>query len=171
VTSVFEWAFRLFAWFARRPVLKIRIIDDDPEKEAGGLVFEVENASPTPTSLVPTVRSTFWFPQKGQFRKGHAVYDVCDLDRELPPFKAKVLSASARTVPPGYGHAWFRIYEFQPRRGPCARLRIRSAMLEPLGTARFCFELWRFRLSGRVRRPSPVKITEMDAQRRSRGPH
>jgi hypothetical protein len=50
VTSVFEWAFRLFAWFARRPVLRIRIIDDDPEKEAGRLVFEVENASPTPTT-------------------------------------------------------------------------------------------------------------------------
>lgn len=171
MTSVFEWAFRVFAWLARRPVLKIRIVEDEPEKEAGGLVFEVENASPTPTSHVPTIRSTFWFPQKGQFRKGNAIYDVRELDRELPPFKAKILSATARTVPAGYGHAWFRVYEFQPRRGPRARLRIRNAMLEPLGAARFAFELWRFRLTGRVQRREAVTLAEMDAHRRSRGPH
>jgi hypothetical protein len=167
----FEWALRLLAWRARRPVLKVRIVKDEPGLQAGGLVFEMENASPTTTSLVPTVTSRFWFPQKGQYRKGSAVYDVRELDRELPPFKAKMLTASARSLPPGYDHAWFRVYEFQPRRGPRARVRIRNAMLEPLRTLRFAFELWRFRLTGRVKRAAPVTLADMDADRRSRGPH
>lgn len=171
MTSIFEWALRFLAWLARRPVLKVRLVEDEPEKQAGGLVFEVENASPTATSLVPTVRSTCWFPQKGRFRKGSAVYDVRELDRELPPFKAKLFSASARDLPPGYGHAWFRVYEFLSRRGPCARVRTRNAMLEPLGATRFAFEQWRFRLTGRVQSARPVTLADMDAHRRSRGPH
>ncbi len=171
MTSLFEWLFRFFAWLARRPALRIRIIEDSRERQAGGLIFEVENASPTSTSLVPTVRSSFWFPEKGHYRRGKAVYDVRELDRELPPFKAKILTASARSLPPGYGFAWFRVYEFQPRRGARTQVRIRNAMLEPLGAARLLFELWRFRLTGRVKRASPVTLPEMEAQRRARGPH
>lgn len=171
MTLVVEWLLRLFAWLARRPVLRIRIVEDKPEREGGGLVFEVENASPTSTSLVPTVRSKFWFPEKGQYRKGDAVYDVRELDRELPPFKARMITASARSLPPGYGFAWFRVYEFQPRRGPRARVRIRNAMLEPLGSLGFAFELWRFRMTGRVQRATPATADEMEAQSRSRGPH
>lgn len=171
MTRAFEWALRLLAWLARRPVLKVRIAKDEPEQQAGGLVFEVENASPTPTSLVPTVTSRFWFLEKGQYRKGTAVYDVCELDRGLPPFTAKMLSASARSLPPGYGHAWFRVYELQPHRGARARVRIRNAMLEPLGPLRFAYELWRFRLAGRRSRPAPITHAEWDARRRSRGPH
>jgi hypothetical protein len=152
-------------------VLKIRIVEDKPEQQIGGLVFEVENASPTATSLVPTVRSRFWFPQEGRYRKGNAVYDVCELDRELPPFKAKMLSASARSLPPGHGHSWFRVYDFQPRGGRRTRVRIRNAKLEPLGTLRFTFELWRFRFRGQVQRAAPVTLADMEALRRSRGPH
>ncbi len=166
-----EWLLRFFAWVARRPTLKIRIVEDEPNRNAGVLVFEVENASPTGTSLVPTVKSRFWFPERGQYRKGRAVYDVRELDRELPPFRAKILTASARSLPPGYGFSWFRVFEFCPRRGPRARVRIRSATLEPLGVVRFTFELWRFRLTGRVQRATPVTLDEMETQRRSRGPH
>lgn len=171
MTWIVEWLLRFFAWLARRPVLRVRIVEDKPERQPGGLVFEVENASPTLTSLVPTVRSTFWFPERGQYRKGNAVYDVRELDRELPPFKARMLTASARSLPPGYGFSWFRVYEFQPRRGPRARVRIRNAMLEPLGTVRFMCESWRFRLAGRVQKATPVTAAETEAQRRSRGPH
>jgi len=166
-----EWLFRFLAWLARRPTLKIRIVEDEPNRNAGGLVFEVENASPTATSLVPTVESRFWFPERGRYRKGRTVYDVRELDRELPPFRAKILTASARSLPPGYGFAWFRVFDFCPRRGPRTRVRVRSATLEPLGAARFTFELWRFRLTGSVQRATPATIDEMEAQRRSRGPH
>jgi len=171
VTSFFEWVVRFLACLARRPVLKIRIVEDESGRQAGGLVFEVENARPASTSLVPTVRSRFWFPERGRYRKGYGVYDVRELDRELPPFKAKMLTASARSLPPGYGFAWFRIYEFRPRRGARAKVRIRNASLEPLGATRFLFELWWFCLTGRVQRAGPVTLSEMEAQRRSRGPH
>ena len=101
MTSFLEWVVRFLAWLARRPVLKIAIVEDEPGRQAGGLVFEVENARPALTSLVPTVRSRFWFPEGGWYRKGHGVYDVRELDRELPPFKAKMLTASAGACQPG----------------------------------------------------------------------
>lgn len=166
-----EWLFKFFAWLARRPLLKIRIVEDKPEQEPGGLIFEVENAGPTSTSLMPTVRSWFWFPERGHYRKGYAVYDVRELDRELSPFKVKMLTASPRSLPPGYEFAWFRVYEFQPRCGPRARVRIRNSMLEPLGPLKFAYELWRFRMTGRVDKATPVTVAGMEAQRRSRGPH
>lgn len=171
VTSLFEWVLRLFAWLARRPVLRVRIVEDEPDRQVGGLVFEVENASPTVTSLTPLIRSTYWFPEKGRYRRGNAVYDVREVDRELPPFKARLLTASARRLRPGYGFSWFRVYEFKPRRGPRARVRIRSAMLEQLSVVRFRFELWRFRLTRRVQKATPVTLPQMEAHRRSRGPH
>ncbi len=168
---VVEWALRFLAWVARRPMLKIRVVNDDPDRKVGGLAFEVENASPTATSLLPTVTATFWFPARGRYRKGRAVYDVRELDRELAPLKGKMLSASARSLPPGYGFSWFRVFEFRPRRGPRALVRIRNATLEPLGAVRFTFELIRFRLTGRVQKATPVTLDEMEAQRRARGPH
>jgi hypothetical protein len=170
-TTSIPWMFRFLTRLARRPALKIRIMEDSPDQHVGGLVFEVENASPTATSLVPTVRSKFWFPQKGRYRKGNAVYDVRELDRELPPYKAKMLSASAQRLPSGYGHSWFRVYCFQPRKGPRVRMRIRNARLEPLGILRFTFELWRFRLTGRVQRAKPGSFADWQARRKSRGPH
>jgi hypothetical protein len=152
-------------------VLRVRIVEDKPDCQVGGLVFEVENASQTVTSLEPVVTSTFWFPERGRYRRGKAVYDVRDVDRRLPPFKARLLTASARCLPSGYGFSWFRVYEFKPRRGPRARVRVRNAILERLGVARFCFELWRFRLTGKMQKATPVTLAEMEAHRRSRGPH
>lgn len=171
MTPLFDWILKFLAWLARRPMLRIRVAEDTPDRQLGGLVFEVENASPTVTSLEPVIRSTFWFPEKGRYRKGQAVYDVREVDRELPPFKAKLLTASARRLPPGYGFSCFRVYEFKPRRGPRSRARVRNAMMEPLGTGRFQFELWRFRLTGKVQKATPVTLADMDADRRSRGPH
>ena len=169
--QLIEWLLRFFAWIARRPALKIRIVEDDPDRNPGGLVFEVENVSPTNTSLAPIVKSRFWFPKRGEYRKGRTVYDVRELNRELPPFRAKIFTASARTLPLGYGFAWFRVFEFCPRRGPRSRVRVRNASLEPLGVLRFTFELWRFRLTGIVQRATPFTLDEMEAQKRSRGPH
>ena len=169
--QLIEWLLRFFAWIARRPKLKIRVIEDDPDRNPGGLVFEVENISHSNTSLAPIVKSRFWFPKRGEYHKGRTIYDVRELDRELPPFRAKIFTASARTLPRGYGFAWFRVFAFCPRRGPQARVRVRNASLEPLGVLRFTFELWRFRLTGIVQRATPVTLDKMEAQKCSRGPH
>jgi len=65
----------------------------------------------------------------------------------------------------------FRVFAFCPRQGPQARVRVRKGSLEPLGVLRFTVELWRFRLTGMVQRATPVTMDEMEAQKRSRGPH
>ena len=145
--------------------------DDEPDEGAGGLRFEVENASPTPTSLHPVVQARFVYPSKGHLRRGAATFDVRELDRELPPFQAKLFSASARELPPGYGHAWFRVYRFRPRRGVPRRVRIRNTWLEPLNPVRFWFELWRYRLFGRLRKGGPMNVLEYEVWKRSQGPH
>lgn len=150
--SLFEWVLRFVVWLARRPLLRIRIVQDEPKRPAGGLVFEVENSSPTATSLTLVVRSRFWFPEKGRYRKSDAIYDVREVDREIPPFKARLLTASARSLPPGYGFAWFRVYECKSRLGPRARLKPRNAMLEPIGAVRSALSCVGFALLDGCRR-------------------
>lgn len=44
-------------------------------------------------------------------------------------------------------------------------------MLEPLGAVRFAFELWRFRLTGKVQKEMPMTLDEMEVRQRARGPH
>lgn len=166
-----DYLVRFLAWTFRRPFLKIRIIEDEPNQNEGGLQFEAENSSQTLTSLHPVITAKFLYPEKGCYRRGAATFDVRELDRELPPFQAKIFSASARQLPPGYGFAWFRVYRFRPRRGVPRRVRIRSAMLESLSPLRFWFELWRFRLLGRVVKCGPMSLPEYQAIKRSQGPH
>ena len=169
--KLLDWIVPILAWFFRRPFLKIRIIKDEPNQHEGGLQFEAENASAALTSLHPVVTAKFLYPETRRYRKGSATFDVRELDRELPPFKAKIFSASARQLPPGYGFAWFRVYRFCPRRGVPRRVRIRSAMLKSLSPLRFLFELWRFRLFGPVVKSSPMSLSEYQAIKRSQGPH
>lgn len=169
--TIFEWLVRILAWVFRRPRLSIRLTEDDPDQEVGGLKFEAENASPTPSSLHPVVEARFLYPSKGRYRRGAAIFDVRELDRELPPFKAKIFSASARQLPPGYGHAWFRVYRFRPRRGVPRNVRIRNAMLEPVSTLRFWLERWCFRLFGRVKTTGSMTVSDYQALKRSQGPH
>jgi len=171
MNALLEWLVRFFAWVFRRPRLNIRVIEDEPDKDAGGLRFEAENTSPSPSSLDPVIQARFLYPSKGRMRRGTATFDVRELDRELPSFKAKLFSASARALPPGYGHAWFRVYRSRMRRGVARRVRIRSALLEPLGPVRFWFELWRFGLCGRVKKGGPMTLSDWQALKRSQGPH
>jgi len=126
---------RFLAWVFRRPRLNVRFIEDEPDKEARGLRFEAENTSPSPSSLDPVLRSRFLYPSTGRMRRSTATLDVRELGRELPSFRAKLFSASARVLPRGYGYAWVRVYRFRVRRGVARRVRIRSALLEPLGTS------------------------------------
>lgn len=44
-------------------------------------------------------------------------------------------------------------------------------MLEPLNPWRFWFELWRFRLFGRVAKSDPMSLPKYEAIKRSQGPH
>jgi hypothetical protein len=171
VKLLFDGLLRFLAWLTRRPLLRVRIVEDNCAVRVGGLVFEIENASPTVTSLSPVVKVTFWCPERGHYRRDKTIYDVREVDRELPPFKAKLLSASARRLPQGYSFSWFRVYEFQPRRGARKQVRIRNANLEPLGFFRFKLELWRFLLTGRVKKEISTTIAEFEADMRSRGPH
>jgi len=136
--QIIEGLLRFFAWIARRPKLKIRIMEDDPDRIPGGLVFEIENVTHYNTSLAPIVRSRFWFPKRWEYHKGSAIYDVRELDRELPPFRAKIFTASARALPRGYGFAWFRVFRFRPLWGSRATVRLRNASLEAVG----CVEVY-----------------------------
>ncbi len=169
--TLFDWIVRFLTWAFRRPCLSIRITDDNPEQKVGGLKFEAENTSPTRSSLHPVVEARFYYPSKGRYRRGAAIFDVRELDRELPPFKAKLFSASARQLPLGYGHAWFRVYRFRPRRGVPRTVRIRNAMFEPVSTLGFWFELWRFRLLGRVKTSGSLTVSDYQVLKRSQGPH
>ena len=154
----------------RRPRLNVRVTEDEPETP-GGLKFEVENTSPSASSLDPVIQARFVYPSKGRMRRGAATFYVRELDRELPSFRAKLFSASAIRLPPGYGHAWFRVYRFRARRGVPRRVRIRNALLEPLNPVRFWFELLRFRLLGRVKKGGSMTLSDHQALKRSQGPH
>src|SRR5207249_6755447 len=66
---------RILAWVFRRPFLKIRIIEDEPNQDKGGLKFEAENASPTLTSLHHVIPAKFLYPEKGRYRRGAATFD------------------------------------------------------------------------------------------------
>jgi len=158
----------ILRWLLNRPVLTVRISQDDPQLDVGNLVFEVENASGTVTSLKPVVRSTFYYPKQGRYQKGRATYDVRELDRGLPPYQPRILSATARALPAGCGFSWFLVYRFKPRRGPSRRVRVRNMLLEPVPPIRFWLELIRFHLTGKVKKYGSMTIETM---KRSQGPH
>ncbi len=146
MSKLIEFIVQFVVWVIRRPRLNIRITEDDPDEQIGGLKFEAENTTPTPSSLQPIIEARFLYPSRGRYVRGTATFDVCELDRELPPFRAKLFSASARQLPPNYCHAWFKVYSFRPTRGVSRVVRIRNAMLEPIGRFRLWFEMWRFKL-------------------------
>lgn len=158
----------LFGWLTGRPKLKVRIIKDDPDKEVGGLEFEIENQSKTETSLSPRVRVRFLT------YKGKATYmdfDVRELDRHLAPFEPKLLSASARFVQPERFHGLFRTYSFRPTNGRALRVRIRNASLEEIGLFRFLIEKLWFKLTDKVNVNRSETIDKYRARQRARGPH
>jgi hypothetical protein len=162
---------KVLAWIGVRPSLAIRIMEDSPESELGNLRFEIENRSPTPTSLNPLIKSTFWYPKGGKYIRGSAYYDVRELDRQLQPFRAKVLSATASDMPCGYGSSWFRSYTFRPTRGPRTTIHVRNAFLEPVGWFCFTYEKLRFRFTGKVKEYGPMSIDDYDELKHSQGPH
>lgn len=156
------------SWFFSRPTLRVRIRDDEPSREVGGLIFEVENLSDKATSLAPVVTETYISVKADKCR---VLFDVRDGDRNLPPFTPRQFSASVREQQPHQGHGWFRTYTFLPTRGRACRVRVRNASLEPLGYWRFMRELIAFRFFGKREGKTSMNVNEYNARQRSRGPH
>ena len=159
------------AWATRRPRITVRIATDEPNEPVGGLVFEVENTSLSVCSLATEIQVKVLYPCKGKLVPGTAIFDVRELDRELPPYKAKLFSATARVLPPGYGHAWFLTYVFRPTRGIAKTFRSRNAMLQPTTYCRFHLERIAFKLTGRLPGNTEMTSEEYKAIKRSQGPH
>ena len=144
---------------------------DNAEQEQGELKFEVENRSAAVASLAPHITCKYYYVSKLRIKKGHNSYFVRASQRQLPPFNPIVLTATPETHPPLYAFSWFRTYTFRPTRGLRARVRIRNALLEQVGAVRFLWELARFRLTGDVRPDPHSTIDQLDALKRSQGPH
>lgn len=151
-----------------RPVLRVRIREDNDGKEVGGLIFEVENSSDKTTSLDPVVTASYISDKR---KLMSVTFDACEGDRSLSPFTAKQCSASVRQRQAGRSHSWFRVYKFAPTRGRTCRVRIRNAYLEPMGTFRFWFERLVFQISGHIFGDASANIKDYRASQRSKGPH
>ena len=164
-----SFAWNVITWFFSRPALRVRIREDEPNREVGGLVFEVENVSDKVTSLLPTVTATYLSVKRQPCR---IVFDVREGDRNLAPFMTRQFSASPREIQSERWHGWFRTYSFEPSRGRVCHVRIRNASLIPVRFWRFCIERLWFRVTGNVvSGKTSMTINEYRAQERSKGPH
>ncbi len=160
--------YHIFSWVLNRPNLAIRIIEDNPEKEEGGLEFEIENRSKNPTSLSPQISVTFLTLERKTEKMD---FDVRELDRHLPQYEPKILSASARFAQPERFNGWFRVYSFRPTKGRTANVRIRNALFEEIGILRFLKEKTWYKLTGDVNVKDSTSVDEYRASQRTRGPH
>jgi hypothetical protein len=159
-------------YLAGRPSLRVRVIQDRDSEEVGSLRFELENVGSRPTSLHPLILVSYWLPIRGHFKRQTATFAVREIDRELPPFRAKVFSASSEGLHANYGFSWFRTFTVRTTTGHWTRVHVRHALLDPLSAPRFYWELGRFRALGRLpRSASSMNIDEFEAQRRRHGPH
>lgn len=166
--DIFELIGKGLGWLLARPTLRVRIREDNPDRELGGLEFEVENVSDKMTSLNPSVTARYLSVKR---EPRAVIFDVREGDRNLAPFTSKQFTASVREAQLGRGHGWFRTYTFVPTRGRKCRVRIRNASLEPIGFWRFWVESLWFRATGRVSGKTSMTMAEFNAQQRSRGPH
>ena len=166
---IFEVIGKVLGWLLARPTLRVRIREDRPDREIGGLEFEVENVGDKATSLNPTVTASYFSTIREPCT---VIFDVRELKRNLEPFTPREFAASARESQPGRANGWFRTYTFVPTRGRKCRVRIINASLEPIGFWRFLVESLWFRATGRVDGgKTSMTMAEYDARQRSKGPH
>lgn len=160
---------KILLWFLSRPTLQVRIQEDEPTREIGGLTFEVENISDEVTSL-STIVTANYFSLKREFFIN--TFDVREADRNLPPFTPKQFSASAREEQLQRGNGWFRTYVFTPTKGRSCRIRIRNAYLEQISFLRFYIERCLFRYTGYlIGGKTSTTAREYRARQRSKRPH
>ena len=173
--TVLKWFFdlviRVIEGAIRRPTLHVRILENKREMEIGGLRFEIENRSAHQTSLLPQITASFLYPSQGNYMPGRAVFDLRESDRHLASYEPRILSATPRELPPGYGFSWFLKFKFRPSRGITRKVYLRNAYLEPIGLFRFLFERMKYRLTGKVRKYGPMTEDEYDRMKRAQGPH
>jgi len=171
MTSFLKVLLKLLSWASGRPLLVVRIFENDPKCDIGGLRFEIENRSKNTVSLQPQIKSTYWHLVNYKYRKDSTIYDVRELDRTLPPFTPKLLTASRRHHSSEFRYTWFLTYKFIPTRGPTTVVRIRNAALEPLSYWQYAKEIIKFRTRGKVTDSGPINIRDYEVKKRSRGPH
>lgn len=154
-----------------RPSVRVRVFEEK-EEEVGGFKLEVENVGGRSTSLRPEILLTYWVVERMHWRKMTAALDIRDVDRELPPFKARVFGATARGLHRHYPMSWFRSYLLRTTTGHWTRVHVRHALLDPLPAPRFWWEMLRFRTTGKLDGgATSMSITKMEEDRRARGPH
>ena len=166
-----SYAIQLFRYLFDRPSLRVRVYRDDDSADLGGLEFEIENVGGRPTSLNPAVTVTYWLLKGGTISRGRATYAVREVDRELPPFKARTFTASKVDTPLNYGFSWFRTYTFATSTGHVVRFHARHQLLHRLTPFGHHWELFSFRALGRLRSDMPESLDHYEAQKRLRGPH
>lgn len=155
-----------------RPSLVVRVFEERESEAVGGLQFEIENVGSRPTSFRPQIHVTYWVPEGVRILRRKAVYDIREVDRELPPFKARVFTASARGLHHNYGFSWFRTYLFRTTTGHWTRAHVRHALLDPLSPWRYWWELVAFITRGRLNAGARgMSMDKMIEDRRSLGPH
>lgn len=158
-------------YLAGRPSLHARVFEEKQPEEAGTLRFELENVGQRPISLKPIISVSYWVLEKGRLRRKAGTYAVREVDRELPPFKAKVFSASGQGLHPNYGFSWFRSLTIRTTIGHWTRVHVRHQLLTPLSAPRFVFELALYRVFGLIESDMARSIEDFDDQRRRQGPH
>jgi hypothetical protein len=164
--------FSFMRWLLRRPKLTVRILEDDMENEVGGLRFEVENRRESPTSLQPQIRCSYYLGvSKRRIRRGNNRYAVREVDRELPPYKARIFHATSYHRIPNWEFTWFRTYVFYPTSGVKTKVRVRDCFLERLGMIRFVLDWIPFRLWRKVKDRGPKSIDDYESMKRFQGPH
>lgn len=165
------WVQEGLRFLAGRPRLRVRVFKDDETMEVGCLEFEVENRGGRPTSLEPTVTVDFLVLRNRRMVHERAQFAVRESSRLLPPFEARVFTASVVRRADYYSFSWFRHYRFRTGSGHTGHAYARHTLLTPLSRWRYYWELATFRVLGRLHGGVPVSIDEMEAERRSLGPH
>ena len=166
--DILELCGRILGWLLGRPTLRVRLVEDNPDVEEGGLRFEVENRRDNVTSLDPVIVATFLTVKRLRSR---TVFDVRELDRTLPAFTPKLFSASAREQQPERFDSWFRVYRFRPSRGRTHRLRIKNASLQSMGMVSYWIHRTAFHLGYIFGEKTSTTAAEYRANQRARGPH
>jgi len=164
--------FQLWGLVRGRPLLHVRILEDKSDQEVGGLRFEVENRRRNVTSLDPSILVTYHWPGRDGWQRRKMWFRVRDLDRQLDPFKPKVLSASADELSNHYWLSWFRTYRFRPTSGVTTRVRLRNTLLDPISAPRFAWEFLRLRVLNKpIEAGGAESYSEWQRKKRARGPH
>ncbi|VVS91962.1 hypothetical protein [Desulfoluna spongiiphila] len=135
--------------------IKIRNVNSDSfitegMEEHSYFKCEIENIGGRVTSLEPTVKLTA-YSVKGKLKKYEG--KITELDRDLPPHKAKYLTVDFPVKYEEYVFLVFRTYNFRLTRGFSNSLNVWSASDRIIGRLRFYCNLILFLLFKKYNEP------------------